>query len=48
MRILICLLLFTTLCFSQSEENPQKLNDSAISIYKNYPQEAISILEKSK
>ncbi len=48
MRILICLLLFTTLCFSQSEENPQKLNDSAISIYKNDHQEAISILEKSK
>ena len=48
MRVLICFLLFNMLCYGQNEENPQKLNDSAISIYKNNPKKAISILEKSK
>lgn len=48
MRILIFFLICTTFCYGQIEESPQKLNDSAISIYKNDPQKAISILEKSK
>lgn len=48
MRVLICFLLFNALCFGQNEENPKTLNDSAISIYKNNPKKAISILEKSK
>lgn len=48
MRILVCFLLSSILCFGQDQKNPQKLNDSAISIYKNDPQKAISIFEKSK
>ncbi|WP_426431062.1 tetratricopeptide repeat-containing sensor histidine kinase [Winogradskyella sp. HB-48] len=48
MRVLICFLLCTVLCFGQKEENSQMLNDSAINIYKNNPQKALSILEKSR
>lgn len=48
MRLLVFCLLGITLCFGQTQETAKKLNDSALSLYKNNPKEAISILEKSE
>ena len=48
MRLLIYCLFFSVMCFGQTQESPEKLNDSALSIYKKDPKGAISILEKSE
>ena len=48
MRLLILCLFYSVLCFGQTQESAKKLNDSALSIYKNDPKAAISILEKSE
>ena len=48
MRLFVFLLLFTLVCVGQTPISSKKLNDSALSIYKNQPQKALEIFQQSE
>ncbi|SDH98138.1 ATP-binding protein [Winogradskyella thalassocola] len=48
MKLFVFLFLFNFVCVGQTLDSAKKLNDSAVSIYKNQPKKALEIFEQSE